>query len=200
MPKGIAINYTAEQEAFLLNNCKLTRKELTQAFNSMFAMSVSQQNIEAKCKRMGAMTGRTGRFEKGCTTWNANTRGLTGRNKTSFKKGSTPHNKKPMYSERICAKDGYILIKVQETSPQYMLKHRWLWMQEHGEIPKDKVLVFKNGNKLDVRLDNLMLVSRAELAVKNHEYAKLSNQDTNETCFLLAKVKLQTNNQFHTSR
>ena len=105
MPKGTAINYSAEHEAFLLNNCKLTRKELTKAFNSMFAMSVSQQNIEAKCKRMGAMTGRTGRFEKGCTTWNANTKGLTGRNKTSFKKGSTPHNKKPMYSERICAKD-----------------------------------------------------------------------------------------------
>lgn len=34
------------------------------------------------------------RFQKGHITWNKGTKGLTGRNKTTFKKGMLPHNKK----------------------------------------------------------------------------------------------------------
>ena len=73
-------------------------------------------------------------------------------------------------------------------------KHRWIWEQHHGKIPDNHVLVFKNMNKQDCRLENLMLISRAELVRLNQSYRKLATPETNETCVLMAKIKNKTHN------
>lgn len=186
MPKGYAIQYSDEMVAFLHENKLMTRKDLTCSFNAKFGTSINQAAIEAKCKRIGAMTGRTGCFEKGMKTWNKGVKNSTGFSETRFKKGDTPHNTRPDFSERICSKDGYKLIKVDG---KFIYKHRWLWEQHNGKIPDGYHVAFKNKDKTDIRIENLILVSQKEMGTLNKTYSKLSNPETHETLILLSKVR-----------
>ena len=81
---------------------------------------------------------------------------------TQFKPGHQPHNTKSVGYERI-NDDGYIMIKVEE-GKKMVLKHRWVWEQAHGVIPRGYNIMFRDGNRLNCSLDNLELVSRAEAA------------------------------------
>ena len=91
--------------------------------------------------------------------------------KTMFKKGRTPHNHREVGSERI-NKDGYIEIKVAEPN-RWKPKHRIVWEQAHGAIPKGYNVQFKNHNTLDCRIENLYLISKADqMAKENSFYAK----------------------------
>ena len=74
---------------------------------------------------------------------------------TRFKKGQIPVNIKNVGYERI-TRDGYVEIK---TEKGFVLKHRMLWEKYYGKIPKRHVIRFKNGNKQDVRIENLELVT-----------------------------------------
>ena len=106
--------------------------------------------------------------------------------KTQFKKGNVPKNKKPIGVERINV-DGYIEIKVAEKR-RWALKHRIVYEQAYGKIPKGYVVVFADGNKLNLELDNLILVSRNELCRMNQN--KLFTSDKELTKSGLALVKL----------
>ena len=50
--------------------------------------------------------------------------------------------------------------------------HILLWEAAHGPLPKGHAIVFKDGDKRHIELDNLQLVTRAELMSRNtmHNY------------------------------
>lgn len=60
----------------------------------------------------------------------------------------------------------YIYIKIA-AGQKMVLKHRWLWEQAHGPIPKGCNVQFKDGNQLNCVLDNLYIISRAAQIRKN---------------------------------
>ncbi|KAA6337104.1 hypothetical protein EZS27_014786 [termite gut metagenome] len=79
---------------------------------------------------------------------------------TRFGKGHIPHNHKPVGYERT-NRDGYIEIKVAEPNV-FEYKHKLLWRQHNGKIPPGQNIKFKDGNKLNIRIENLYMVSKAE--------------------------------------
>ena len=79
---------------------------------------------------------------------------------TMFKKGDIPRNHREVGSERVNV-DGYIEIKVAEPNV-WKQKHRVIWEAAHGPIPKGHNIQFKDGNHLNVALDNLYCISRAD--------------------------------------
>ena len=90
---------------------------------------------------------------------------------TMFKKGRTPVNHRDVGAERVNVY-GYIEIKVAEPN-SWRLKHRVIWEQVNGAIPKGFNVQFKNHNPLDCRIENLYLISKAEqMAKENSFYAK----------------------------
>lgn len=90
---------------------------------------------------------------------------------TMFKKGQTPLNHRDVGSERVNVY-GYIEIKVAEPN-RWRLKHRVIWEQVNGAIPKGFNVQFKNHNRQDCRIENLYLISKAEqLAKENSFWAK----------------------------
>ena len=94
---------------------------------------------------------------------------------TMFKKGHTPVNHREVGSERINV-DGYIEIKVAEPN-KWKLKHRIIWEQVNGEIPKGYNVQFKNHNPQDCRIENLYLICRADQIAKENSYwAKYPNE------------------------
>ena len=79
---------------------------------------------------------------------------------TMFKKGRTPVNHRDVGAERVNVY-GYIEIKVSEPN-SWRLKHRVMWEQVNGTIPRGYNVQFKNHNPLDCRIENLYMISKAE--------------------------------------
>ena len=140
--------YTKEQKEFLINNNYMkTAKELAEMFNKKFKMNLTPQNVKNFRGNYKLNSGLTGRFEKGNVPFNKGTKGLMKANKTSFKKGNMPPNHKNVGYERINV-DGYVEIKVKEPNI-FKLKHRIIYEQNYGKIPKGHKVVFADGNKLN---------------------------------------------------
>lgn len=153
------IKYTDEEKAFMREFIPgHSHKEIRDEFERRFR-PIKCSQVAAYCKNNKIRTGHTGRFVKGQVPWSKG-KHITpkgGMLRTMFKKGNRPHNWRPVGSERINV-DGYIEIKIEEPN-KWMLKHRWVWQQEHGEMPKGTMIIFKDGNKLNTDIGNLMMIT-----------------------------------------
>jgi hypothetical protein len=84
---------------------------------------------------------------------------------TMFKKGNKPHNYNPIGTEKT-TEDGYIKVKTNDPNV-WEFKHRLVWEQANGPIPKGFNVQFKDKNRANVELQNLYLISRAEQIDQN---------------------------------
>lgn len=193
---GTLLRYSAEKLTWLKENYLLmSAAELAAAFNTIFGTNHTADAIKATLGRNNITSGRTGKFETGLTPWNTGTKGVVKSNSGNFKPGSAPANRKPLWAERICSKDGFILMKVPETDPhtgfptRYKHKHVWIWEQANEPVPEGHAVVFADGNKLNCVLENLILLTRAELLCVNmHDY-KNQPAEIKPTILALAKVE-----------
>lgn len=169
-----------------------TYKEIQAEFCKRFNKTLTSNQVRGHIKRNGLNTGTDGRFKKGHTPHNKGSKGwyAQGMEKNWFKKGNIPQKYKPVGSERI-SKDGYIEIKVKDPN-KWQLKHRYIWEKENGKIPKGMLLIFKDNNKLNIDLDNLMLISKAENAVINRAGDSVFKGQAKEVVVNLAKLKCAT--------
>lgn len=193
--------FTEDQARFIRENYGgRSIAELTVLFNDRFGASRTWQQIKTFVNNRGITSGRTGHFAKGHTSWNSGTKGqgLTTANKRSFKKGTIPPNRNPLGTERICSKDGFILIKIAEKNPytgfptRYKHKHVYIWEQANGPAPKGMVVAFIDGDKTRCELDNLMLISRAELLNLNRYGYKDMPAELKPSVLALSKLQVKT--------
>jgi hypothetical protein len=200
-PVGTFFLLTKEQVVFVKRNYRrLSITKLTEKLNAHFGIFKTVQQIDCFVKNHRILSGRTGRFPKAHTPWNTGTKGMgiCKGNSGCFKKGNVPANIKPLWSERIDS-DGYIWIKVPRRDPhtgfptRYMLKHVWVWENSKGKTPKGSNIVFKDGNRNNCEIKNLILVTDAELAVMNrHEGFGAAPPELKETIIALSKLKVKT--------
>lgn len=174
------------------HNEGLYAKELTELINTTFGTAYTVQQI--KCYRTNHRldSGLTGRFEKGHTPHNKDkhTGSYPGMISTQFKKGHTPKNHRPVGSERV-TRDGYLERKIAE--PNIWLQvHVLNWEAVNGPIPEGHVVLFKNGDKTNPDVSNLLLVSRAELARMNQKGLISSNPEQTEVGQNIARLILAT--------
>ena len=191
--------YTEEQAQFIRDNyAGRSVAEMTELFNNRFEADRTRQQIKTFVSNRGVTSGRTGFFPKGHLPWNTGTKGLTTANKGSFKKGQVPSNRKPLGSERICPKDGYFIIKIAERNPntgfptRYKHKHVCIWEKEHGPVPKGMVVAFIDGDKNNVDLANLMLISRALLLNLNRHGYKEVPAELKPSVLALSNLQVKT--------
>lgn len=190
--------FTDEQVEYLKNNYPgRDVADLRVMFNAEFDTDMTWQQIKTAVHNRGITCGRTGCFEKGNRPWNTGTKGLTFANKTSFIKGDVPANRKPIGSERTCSKDGYILIKVAEKNPHTGFSTRWkhkqvyIWEKENGPVPDGKILMFRDGDKLNIEPENLMLISRVELLRLNKHGYKDTPTELKPSVLALTKLEVK---------
>ena len=188
--------FNARQIAFIQHEyLTMAVVELTAALNKKFRAAFRVQQVKSFVHNHKINCGRTGRFEKGNVPFTAGTKGFVKPNSGNFKKGSEPANINPMYSERICARDGCMLIKVPEANPytgaksRYKHKHVWLWEQEHGPAPDGHVITFIDADKLNVVIENLMLVTRGELLYLNRHGYNETPPDHRPTVLAMARLE-----------
>ncbi|UBH10103.1 HNH endonuclease signature motif containing protein [Macrococcus armenti] len=191
MPAGYKFIPTEEMIDWMHeNNGAITNKEMFKMFSEEFGQIISRSRFQKFRKSLGLKSGLTGKFEKGHTSWNkGKTMKVTGRMaETQFKKGHRPLNYRPVGSERIDKKDGYILIKISD-KPEWVHKHRYLWEQHHGKVPKNHVVIFLNGDKTDIRIENLRLVTRGIHARLNLENGRFENPEATNSMINIELLK-----------
>lgn len=169
-----------------------TYKEIESEFCKRFNKTLTSNQVIGYMKRNGLNTGIDGRFKKGQTAHNKGIKGwyAQGMERNWFKKGNISWNHKPVGSERVNV-DGYVEIKVEEPK-KWQLKHRYIWEKENGKIPKGMLLIFKDNNKLNIDLDNLMLISKAENAVINGAGDSVFTGQAKEVIVNLVRLKRAT--------
>lgn len=125
--------------------------------------------------RRGDNVGAAYRFQKGQVPFNKGKKGWQagGRSaETRFKKGHFPANRDPDFYVLGALREnseGYIDMRVsfEPGSRGWRALHLILWEDAHGPLPKGHVLAFKDRDKLNVDLDNLELISRADNMRRN---------------------------------
>lgn len=183
------MKYLKEHEDFLRKHETTPRKKLAELFNTKFKTKVTHKALGQKCIKIGLVCPNNGCFKKGSIPANKGTKGLMKANKTSFSSGNKPMNAKRVGSV-VTRKDKngslYMRIKIAEPNKWQML-HVYIYEHKHGKIPKGYCVIFKDKNTLNLRLDNLMVVSRDELARLNQKYAHI-NESLKETALQVIKL------------
>ena len=189
--KGRSKLFNDEQIKFIEENYgPKSRKELLNALNEKFDLSIKLSQLVSFVKNRKIKSGRTGHFKKGVPSWSSGTRGILKANSASFKKGHVPHNWVPVGSERINSA-GYHEKKIAE--PNYWVgKHILLWQGINGAIPDNHNVRFKDGDKNNIRIENLILVNKSE-----HQYMTLNKlneqpKEVQDTVILLSRDQAKT--------
>ena len=186
--------WSEEEKQYLASIVKgKTYKELVILMNEKFDYEFSSQQIESALRRYNLKTGNTGQFKKYKEPWNKGFKGYMGANKTSFKKGNIPPNYKSVGSERV-TRDGYTEVKIKDPN-KWELKHRHIYKKHYGEIPSGYNVIFADKNISNFDIDNLILVSKAEMLMLNREKLIFEDKELTKTGVNIVKLINKTKNK-----
>ena len=180
--------YTKGQVDFITKNViGKSCKELAEMVKEEFEINLTERQIHTFKKNRNLKSGLDGRFKKGQKVWNKGMKGLNiGGKETQFKKGQTPINYRPVGSERVNV-DGYVEIKIKDPST-WEPKHRVVWEEANGKVPKGHVVIFGDSNRLNVDLDNLILITRRQLSYLNKNNLIQNDADLTRSGILVADI------------
>lgn len=152
------------------------RLDLVYRKASYMGLKKSKKYLESPAAgRLDGIKGSSTRFLKGQSAWNKgmkglNTGGEAGWFKSGNRSGKALEKYQPIGTIRT-SKDGYLQMKIHDGMP---LQSRWRglhlvnWEAIHGPVnTKTHALCFKDGNRQNCSVDNLELITRADLALRN---------------------------------
>lgn len=179
--------YTEEEKEFLKNNVKgRTNKELTDLFNERFDEDLLVSQIANFKTSRGLKSGLDNKFSNGHTPWNTGLKGFRKGHKSGFKKGNTPWHTREVGSERI-DRDGYLEVKVADPN-EWKYRHHLVWVENNGPIPEGYVVIFADQNKSNFNIDNLLLISRSQLAILNRRGLIQKDAELTRTGIIIADI------------
>lgn len=155
--------FTPEEKQFIRDNTfGNDDKELAKLMVDRFDKYFSPIQIHTFRKHNKLKSGFTGRIEPGYVRngKKMSPEEIARFSRNSFKPGRESEMKKPV-GTKVFTKEGYIKVKVADPSV-WEYEHYLVWEKHHGPVPEGYCLTFKNGNKLDTRIENLAMISKAE--------------------------------------
>lgn len=175
-PDEIAFMQRAYPDIDSANIAQQLGRTLSQVYQQARVLGLSKSAAylasPAACRlRRDDQIGAATRFQPGFTPWNKGTHYAAGGRsaETRFKPGQKPHTWHPIGTERL-TKEGYLQRKMTDTGVtrrDFVAVHHLLWIEHHGPIPKGHAVCFRDGDKTHIVIDNLELVSRRELMLRN---------------------------------
>lgn len=134
--------YTAEQDAWLLDNWGRLGSDAVEEFNKLFGQHRTYQGIRSRSQKLGA------RVDKNLKS-----------------KRARENAKRHVPIGTIHMAKGYLQIKVADVkgkrTSNWKPYHRYVYEQTYGEIPKGMTIIFLDGDHTNCSIDNLMAVPQA---------------------------------------
>lgn len=156
-----------------------------------YGIEHGREALQAYYKRYGIRTGNDGRFRKGHQPPNKGKKMPEHVRKkleaTMFRKGQKPGNTLPVGAETKVA--GYWKVKIGEPD-KWQLKSRHEWERIHGEkLGRNDAVIFLDKNPDNFAPENLIKVSRSELAMLNLDNLRGEDPELNMAAVNLARLK-----------
>ena len=183
-----AHKYSTEERDYIRENYKgISTYQLTERFNKKFGLELGQGAIRSYITKRKWKNGVVTRFEKGKVKDNGyrfkkgDGRGVP----YQFQKGHISHNTKPIGSTLI--RNGYKWIKVAMPNVWELIHHQ-VWCKSNGDIPKSHAVMFLDGDRGNITIENLALVSKAQMGVLNRLNLIQPNKQATETGILISEL------------
>ncbi len=204
--------YTKEIIDYVKNNYKgKSTIQLSGEINKVFGMNTTNDSIQNLKSRIKQNEGfefeparNDGCFVKGQKSWNKGKKWDEFMSKesqeksrtTCFKKGNNPANMDAIGTEKWKTghkdrnDEGFLYVKVQDKHGRFnwKAKHRLIWEQAYGKIPKGYKVIFRDGNRHNIVLSNLALVSNSQMLILNRYKLIFEEQELTEVGINIAKV------------
>lgn len=192
--------FTDEISRFIRKHYEgIGNQELAELVNEKFGTKFTRQQLMSFKANNKLSSGLTGQFQKGHVPQNKGKRqtdymspDVIERTKaTWFQKGQPSINYLPVGSERVDNKNGYLLVKVSDEgtwNQRWRQKHRVVWEERFGPIPKGKVLIFLDQDKTNCTIENLRLATKADVARLNQNHLLTDVPEANEVAINIARV------------
>ena len=161
------------------NSQGVSSREMAEVVNEKFGTNWTAEGMKQFRSRYGIKSGVSGCFEKGHIPVNKGKtldefigdpeRVAEIKSKmagTQFRKGEAPSNTLPVGTVVINS-DGYKVRKRQPKGTQWErweFLHRAVWEEHNGPVPDGMVVSFRDGNRMNCDIGNLMLITKAEHA------------------------------------
>lgn len=187
------------------NSWGVSSKEMAELCNQKFGTTWSATGMKQFRQRHGIKSGETGWYQKGHVPGNKGKkleeyvtdpeRAKAIREKmakTQFKKGHHPANELPIGSI-VTNDEGYKLRKKQNEGGlwnRWEFLHRAVWREHYGEIPEGMMIVFRDGDRANCDISNLMMISKQENAALNKLGLRSEDPDLTEAAVNLVRLRL----------
>lgn len=192
--------YSIEEDEFIRKNYEIMspRQIGEKLGRTKSAIKNRVNTLGLKLDRSSLCINRLGQFRKGHIPLNKGQKmSPEVREKvkhTWFTKGHKPKNTKEgtlIFSHRKDS-NGNLYRHIKISDSNWILYHRYLYEQHFGLIPSGMNVVFKDGNTLNVEIENLELISNEELMKRNtiHRFP----EELKEVIRLNSKLIRKTNN------
>lgn len=178
----------------------VTSREMAERVNEIFGTSFTRNGMKSFRYKHGIQpSGVTGCFQKGSAPWNkgmkqtewCSAEGIEKSKRTRFQKGHKNKNEQPIGTIKKNA-DGYYYIKIsneRKRKDRWQALHRYVWEKHNGAIPEGMIIVFKDKDKSNMDIDNLMMVSREEHVRMCQNNYYFTDPQVTETALGIIKLK-----------
>ena len=163
-------------------------KEIAKMITEKFGEEVSAVRVRNRMNKEHLKTGIDTKFEKGHIPYNKGVKRPGWRNSGSFKQGHISAVRREIGAER-CNRDGYWEVKVANPSV-WKLKHKIIYEQHYGPLPEGAVILFADGNKSNLDIDNLILTTQREMMAMNKGQFCSNDPDVTKTGMAIVKLKI----------
>ena len=180
---------------------KMRDQELAAKVNETFGYEMTPTCMKQFRQRHGIKSGVTGWYQKGHPP---GTKGKTIEEickndpeklarvrATQFKKGDRPVNEMPV-GTIVVNSYGYKLRKKQMEGTiweRWEFLHRAVWEEHNGPIPEGMMITFKDSNKLNCDISNLMMITKGENSALTRYGYRFEDPDLTETGLAVARLK-----------
>lgn len=165
-----------------------SQKEITALVNEHFGTEFTESQVKHYKHNNKLSSGLTGRFEKGHVPVYGFPKGHYPVN--AFQKGHTPWNHVDVGTE-VFKDDGYLWRKIALPN-KWKQVHVMLWEKHHGKRPKGMKIIFLDGDKSNITIENLTLVENAEMLILNRRGLINDDPEFTKVGVTLAKVIYKT--------
>lgn len=195
---------TPEMDKFILEHFKGTgHQAMADMVNERFGTSFTKEQMKGYYARNKLNSGLTGRFEKGQQSFNKGLKqsdfmspeAIERTKATRFQKGHTPHNGgtpvgviRLRHDHKDRGGRPYYWIKTAQPNV-WRMYHVMIWEEHNGPVPDGCMITFADGNSLNCCIDNLVLETRAQHAIKNHMGLRGYDKESAETLNRIADLK-----------
>lgn len=165
--------------------------EMAEKVNRELGTAYTRGQMMNYYKRAKLKSGVSGRFEKGHPSHNKGKKGMPmhpNAIRSQFKPGHKPANKL-LVGTVIEKSDGYLWRKTGEGARDWRQEHILIYEAAHGPVPKGAIVTFLDGNRKNLTLDNLQMISRGVNGVLNKKGMRTGDKDLTRAAVLLTTIR-----------